>query len=387
MFHASKVKQQQQQRRQQRPWYSYWCRRGGGGGRVILLVLLALLSSPFCLMYALRYCCHHHEGLYLFAQSSLQQPYYHPNGHYIASDYPRMVECTRNGGFSSVLWPKNNTATAASDLQSRLVRYRQVVIPMSDPDVQKRISSHSADREVARMPEFETDECKAQWAWQKQSIPTCNPIHEVDMTNPILLHQRQLQQQEHNVSNDSEALRLVANGFWRDLWIVQTATTSNRIILQQEDASLLPSQHDTANKFVLKTIRYQHPFFPRNFDRHRRDAMAMERLTSSPYIVNIYAFCGNSGAFEYADGGDITTALWPLVRVRSNNVAKRVPANLTSLERFHIGIQAAMGVAAMHNVDQEGRASIAHTDISPTQFVKVNNRYKLNDFNRVGSKE
>lgn len=42
-----------------------------------------------------------------------------------------------------------------------------------------------------------------------------------------------------------------------------------------------------------------------------------------------------------------------------------------------------MGVAAVHNFDQEGLASLAHTDISPSQFVKVNNRYKLNDFNRA----
>jgi len=45
--------------------------------------------------------------------------------------------------------------------------------------------------------------------------------------------------------------------------------------------------------------------------------------------------------------------------------------------------QAAMGLAAMHNFDREGRASIAHTDIGPDQFVKVNGFYKLNDFNRA----
>ena len=45
--------------------------------------------------------------------------------------------------------------------------------------------------------------------------------------------------------------------------------------------------------------------------------------------------------------------------------------------------QAAIGLAAVHNSDIEGIASIAHTDISPMQFIKVNNRYKLNDFNRA----
>ena len=46
-------------------------------------------------------------------------------------------------------------------------------------------------------------------------------------------------------------------------------------------------------------------------------------------------------------------------------------------------MQAAMGVAAIHNVDKEGQASIAHTDISPGQFIRIDGKYKLNDFNRA----
>ena len=42
-----------------------------------------------------------------------------------------------------------------------------------------------------------------------------------------------------------------------------------------------------------------------------------------------------------------------------------------------------MGIAAVHNFDKEGVASIAHTDITPGQFVLVDGVYKLNDFNRA----
>ena len=45
--------------------------------------------------------------------------------------------------------------------------------------------------------------------------------------------------------------------------------------------------------------------------------------------------------------------------------------------------QAAKGLADTHNSDREGRAAIAHADISLTQFVKVNGVFKLNDFNRA----
>lgn len=53
------------------------------------------------------------------------------------------------------------------------------------------------------------------------------------------------------------------------------------------------------------------------------------------------------------------------------------------IEPSNLATQAAIGLAAVHNVDQEGYASIAHTDISPSQYIAVNGVYKLNDFNRA----
>jgi hypothetical protein len=40
-------------------------------------------------------------------------------------------------------------------------------------------------------------------------------------------------------------------------------------------------------------------------------------------------------------------------------------------------------LAAVHNIDAEGEATIAHTDIQPGQYIKVNGLWKLNDFNRA----
>lgn len=42
-----------------------------------------------------------------------------------------------------------------------------------------------------------------------------------------------------------------------------------------------------------------------------------------------------------------------------------------------------MGLASLHNADREGQASIAHTDISFSQFIFVKGQLKLNDFNRA----
>ena len=42
-----------------------------------------------------------------------------------------------------------------------------------------------------------------------------------------------------------------------------------------------------------------------------------------------------------------------------------------------------MGLAALHNFDEEGRASVAHGDIKPAQFVRAGGFFKLNDFNEA----
>ena len=53
------------------------------------------------------------------------------------------------------------------------------------------------------------------------------------------------------------------------------------------------------------------------------------------------------------------------------------------LFQYTIATQAATALAALHNGDGEGQATVAHTDINPGQFIKVGNRYKLSDFNRA----
>ena len=53
------------------------------------------------------------------------------------------------------------------------------------------------------------------------------------------------------------------------------------------------------------------------------------------------------------------------------------------LYQYCTATQAAIALAAVHNIDEEGYPTITHTDIAPAQFIKVNDTYKLNDFNRA----
>jgi hypothetical protein len=146
----------------------------------------------------------------------------------------------------------------------------------------------------------EYDGCQLQYEWQKMSFPTCNNVHEFDGTKPW----------SKTLNRRQKLYRIIGNGFWRDVWIV-----SNDNGIYDE-------------KGILKTMRYHHLFTMRNFDRMRRDSVTMERLTKSPFIVNIYSFCGTTSVTEFGDGGDIPDALWPSTSTSS----------LSQIEKLRIGM-------------------------------------------------
>jgi serine/threonine protein kinase len=199
----------------------------------------------------------------------------------------------------------------------------------------------SRDYRKGRATPIEKGDCVAQHEWQKSFYPTCNYVMEQDLTNLW----------QNSTAQDTYA-RYLANGYWRDVWTVKEASDETTI---------------------LKTMRYEHDYTPRNYDRHIRDAVAMERLTSSLYILDIYAFCGNSGLFEFASGGSLT-----------DNAYYSIDEAWTPKETLMVAHQVASGIDAVHHFEKEGVPAIAHTDISPDQYVyvKKDKIFKLNDFNR-----
>jgi hypothetical protein len=191
-------------------------------------------------------------------------------------------------------------------------RTQRKVKPMTPPLHQKEETEEYRDG----LPDpLETEECQAQYQWQKDSKPTCNDVHELDMSAfyfSIANHSpddKKKGQPSHAGEDIEERLRLVANGGWRDVW------------------AFYPEQFKFP--YILKTLRYDIEIVPRNVDRHRRDALVMERLSSSPNIVDMYSFCGNSGFTAFADGGDIESAI--------DEMKKAWPSPKVKLERLHVG--------------------------------------------------
>ena len=119
--------------------------------------------------------------------------------------------------------------------------------------------------------------------------------------------------------------------------------------------------------FVLKTLKLQHNFEEAHFEHDRVDAVAMERLTGSPHVIDIFGFCGHSVMTEYANGQ------------RLGSVADK--ARNTRLARLQMAADIAQGLADVHGIDGEDKVSFVHLDINPANVIIVGDRLKLNDFN------
>mmetsp|Transcript_19504 Transcript_19504/g.28901 ORF Transcript_19504/g.28901 Transcript_19504/m.28901 type:complete len:624 (-) Transcript_19504:40-1911(-) len=250
-------------------------------------------------------------------------------------------------------------------------RSERVVTPYPDDDyyfeniekIQKLSKKYSH-----AMRDSADEQCQFKYDWQEGAFPNCNVIHEFELgqLNRMLgrMARKRLRLRE---GDGNDLVQYLSHGYWRDVWVLSHRNAPDESHLKEEEELT-----------VLKTLRYEHDFTDRNYDRHRKDALASERLSGSPYVVDIFAFCQNTAVFEYGKGGDIDAKLWPYDEEEEEHLI----AELSSWEKLDMAYQVACGIADMHSVEEDGIASIAHTDITPSQFIYIDGKWKVNDFNR-----
>ena len=252
-----------------------------------------------------------------------------------------------------------------------------------DPDSLKAqkylLNSESYDDHKA--DDFEDENCTKLYDWQLLSYPSCNIVLEQDLTDFSSFEGSADSENDSDDSNSGSEpeeetnnvkVRILGNGYWRDVW--QLTNVNPSLSLSASSSSY------TTTKTILKTMRYTHDYTERNYDRHRRDGVAMERLSASPHIVDIYGFCGNSGVFQFADGGDSEQNIWrdDYYRRHKLKAGHVMPKEWNSTEKLLVAYQMVSGLADVHKLH------ISHADISHGQFVYVSEegKWKLNDFNR-----
>jgi serine/threonine protein kinase len=175
--------------------------------------------------------------------------------------------------------------------------------------------------------------------WQTSQYPTCTVIHE----------QRLI---------DNELGKFLASGAFRQTFEIYDQQTDNPVAMK-----------------TIRDRRKENLFTPFYLDRHRVDALIYERTSASPWITDIYGFCGLSGLFEFAGGGTMEDIIF------DEEDKKR--KSLSRIEKLALAVEAASAIADLHSIDSiNGYSAMIHGDIYLNQFVLIGNRFKLNDFNR-----
>ena len=106
-------------------------------------------------------------------------------------------------------------------------------------------------------------------------LATCNNLHEMGIVPSL----------------EDDSLRLLSSaGSWRDAWRFKAS-----VARPLDDKQIV-------DNVIVKTIKLEHTLQDRYFEFSRVDSLAMERLTSSPYVMGAYSFCGVSVVTERGIG-------------------------------------------------------------------------------------
>lgn len=195
------------------------------------------------------------------------------------------------------------------------------------------------------------EDCSPMADWQTKFFPTCNIMHELPLVE----------------SGDKESVNNVttATAFEPPVTLINTQGSWRMVwkVTQRYQKESEPQQ------IVLKTLRYNREFDLESFQLQYVDSMAMERLTSSPYIANEYGFCGQSVLTEFA-----TNSGRDLIKNKK----------LKTWQRVQIAHDLAASLADMHSIDYPNatNATFTHNDINIANTIQgEHGRIKFNDFN------
>eukprot|EP00986_Skeletonema_menzelii_P014818 scaffold10345_cov144-Skeletonema_menzelii.AAC.1 len=184
-----------------------------------------------------------------------------------------------------------------------------------------------------RDPLYEGD-CIPMHAWQTTSFPTCSSIHELDL---------------YSKSRSGEFAYLTSGGY-NDLFTLED--TVNGI-----DPNL-----------AIKILQEGTSYTDRNYDRVRRDGLILERSTKSPYVMDIYGFCGFLVLVPFGNEGH-------LGRVLRNK-------ELSSLQKLQYAYEVSAGLTAVHDIDGEKLSAVTQGDLKADQYLVMDGVLKIGDFNR-----
>ena len=215
---------------------------------------------------------------------------------------------------------------------------RRMRLEKEDGDIYNRFFDRHGDDGNGRVAvDADRPQCVQMHEWMGETFPSCNRLHEISMGGA-------------DATDERSSLTPIAEGTVRMVWKFQDIDGSNR---------------------ALKSHMWSSGFNEDEYEKNRHDSLVMERLTGSPYVPDIYAFCGTSQLVEFADKGTVHDLI---KRMRQGRL------QISSLVRLKVAYQIARAFADLASV------GVAHNDVCCHQLVLIDDgsgdggSYKLNDF-------
>lgn len=208
----------------------------------------------------------------------------------------------------------------------------------------------------------EIDMCREP-AWVEYAFPTCNQVHELVLDRALDDSTRNLswsfQQQEFNVT-------YLAKGGYRRAYRFHRPD--------------IPSSDVVVKRYMLSR---KESLLSSDLWHAHQEALIMERMSSSPHILDIYSSCGTTVLVETM-ATDIDKLIVPGRGLADQEELEQLdhiePKNdFTPSEKLQIALSMAQGLDDLHSF-QDGK--ILHADVSIEQWLlSRNGTVKLNDFN------
>jgi hypothetical protein len=202
-------------------------------GRHNLLMVSFLLGLGFCILsysiaqFAFLVAVHDRGGL-SYRSSSLNRILYQKNegpvqisNQPVTTNYlpqrPRMM-----GAYFKTA--KSDTYLGTERIPVNTYRlhktHTSIVVSRSALEFQKLLKEGSRDYRRGLADPQESESCKAQYDWQLAYRPSCNHVMEQDLTRL-----------EIDANNDTY-VKILANGYWRDVWKLQGVRPDEKTVLK-----------------------------------------------------------------------------------------------------------------------------------------------------------
>ncbi|CAJ1938088.1 unnamed protein product [Cylindrotheca closterium] len=261
---------------------------------------------------------------------------------------------------------------------------REMILPI--PNVTETVQPESNDGPTTTENVDTTDQtlnplqerkeqCIPQESWQTDYLINCNQLHELDMVS----------------SSIRDKLKFLGQGWFRAAWKFSFTKYTYETT---EESGTTKTVTMTQEGLVMKTLRMEREFLDEYYELHRRDAVAMERLTWSPYVMDVYGYCGQSALNELAYFKKEINNLEQLDRAM-RNFKQKDPKEREKVEymKLKLSTSVATGISHVHQVHSPSsiasgreplpsKALMSHYDINPRNIAIVaGGKPKLNDFN------